>query len=99
MWIGRPWKGLRVGFALLATAAVIGLLWHHNEKGWTERKVERMINAALPVGSSRLDVENWLTRQAIGFSYKDTPKQHPKQTFETTCLLADWSYSKPESIG
>ncbi len=42
----------------------------------TVTEVEREVDRALPLGSSRRDIEAWLTGQGIGFSYSDQPATH-----------------------
>lgn len=42
----------------------------------TVPEVERKLDQALPVGSTRQEVEAWLTGQGIGSGFTDTPRSH-----------------------
>jgi hypothetical protein len=49
--------------------------------------VERRVNAALPIGSTREEIESWLTAQGIQYSYSDRP--YPKATTEVVGVCED----------
>jgi hypothetical protein len=61
---------------LLSTLLVGGCLTLFRWPSTTVPEVERKIDQALPVGSTRQDVEAWLIGQGIKFNFSDTPKSH-----------------------
>jgi len=46
-------------------AALVGFFWYESTKGWTSKKVEQAIKASLPLGSTRTEVEEWLSSQGF----------------------------------
>lgn len=50
-----------------------GCLALYNRTTTTVPEVERKIDQDLPIGSSRQEVEAWLTKQGIEFSFTDSP--------------------------
>jgi hypothetical protein len=54
---------------LVFLALLGGFILYRLEFGWTSNKVERMIKAALPPGSTRQEVEAWLGKQKIEYVY------------------------------
>ena len=62
---------LKVKAALVAALLVGGCLPLSQSKTTTVPRVERKIDEALPVGSTRENVEAWLTQQGIEYSFTD----------------------------
>jgi hypothetical protein len=57
---GRRRFTVGCGVLLLVFGAGGGFLGYHLTRGWTPWKVERLVNAACPPGTSRADVKAWL---------------------------------------
>jgi hypothetical protein len=50
--------------------AASGWCWWQKHSGWTEARLERLIRAELPVGSSREQVEAWLAGHRVWHEFR-----------------------------
>ncbi len=60
-------------FALFASIG--SWYWRASQRGWTVSKLERLIQAEVPLGCNRPFVETWLDRQGITHSYFPGPSR------------------------
>jgi hypothetical protein len=51
------------------------LLWGYINRGWTPEKLTRAIDKALPPGTPKADVAEWLDSKGIQYSYSSESNQ------------------------
>jgi hypothetical protein len=58
-----------IGLVLVLFVSAGAGLWWKSKQGWTEARLERLIESELPVGTDRIQVEDWLTTHGIPHTY------------------------------
>jgi hypothetical protein len=68
-----------VGIRLLMSLGLLigGCCFHSGMTTTTVPEVERRVDTALPAGSTRPQIEAWLTGQGIEYSFSDKPLEAP----------------------
>jgi hypothetical protein len=93
---------LRRLFAVIALAALVasGFAYRSGEsqKGWTIAKIDRLINAGIPLGCDQQQMESWLDKLGIRHNYTTETWEYKTDSGSTMPTLAGLNPAKLDGM-